>query len=462
MKSMNFPSYNTYNNFDSNLRADSNTELTLCSIVEESQDTETYCNYFGNENLLSTTILKTSCDKSSSLLQESILKKNLFGKELQTFVGGRQTDEQPLFYNFLNEQQIASITLNDNLFSESQPQQQEQEQKTQAQENFGLDELLIQSNEELNKNNFEIQNLMGQSSDLVIEPIKLDDLTCEPKQFSLFSLESSEPFQLERSLNGGVSWLNSTNNKFGFPFLNKSTNHNSVLISQPQFIEKIDFTKNLSASTNTNNNRRKRSHEEGGEEEKEENCEMRVKVEKSHKTNKKRRKNKQKEDNKQTKNLKACTNKNNKKNKCTSHKSVSTETKRRSKKTSSPKKSIKKTKKKKKIGKNQNKGSDDFFIINSVVIPTEKGKRVKIFKRRKPTRSGRLKTTNYAKKLFENWFNKHLDQHEGPYPDKKTRKMMSEKTGIPELQVTRWFGQRRRSQRILWEKNKAPKPKWVN
>ncbi|KAJ6229975.1 hypothetical protein M0813_07196 [Anaeramoeba flamelloides] len=461
---MNFTSYQTFSNYDCNQKVSSNAELTLSSLFEENNDLYSYNNYFGNENLLSTTMLKTTCDKSSSLLKESIFKKNLWENELQTVVGGSQTEEQPLFYNFWDEQQITSFTLNDNLFSVIQEQEQEQVheqvQETQTQVDFGLDELLIQSNEELNKNNFEIQNLIEKSTDLVIKTTKLDETTSKPKESSLFSLESSEPFQIERSQNEGVSWLNKTNNKFDCQFLNHSTKHNSVLLSQPQSRVKSNFTENFSSVASTNNNQRKRSYEE--EEEKEDNYVVNAKVEKRKKTNKKRRKNKQKEENKQTNNLKASTNKKNKKAKYALHGISSPQTKRRSKKTSSPKKSIKKTKNKTKKRKSRNTKNDDCFIINSVIIPTEKGQRVKILKRRKPTRSGRLKTTSQAKKIFETWFIKHTNQPEGPYPDKKTRKQMSEKTGIPELQVTRWFGQRRRSERILWEKNQVQKPKWIN
>ncbi|KAJ3451548.1 homeobox protein meis2 [Anaeramoeba flamelloides] len=88
-------------------------------------------------------------------------------------------------------------------------------------------------------------------------------------------------------------------------------------------------------------------------------------------------------------------------------------------------------------------------------------KGVKILKKKRKKRQQRLNTPKHAKSIFEKWFLDHLDDPQGPYMDKETRTQLSQITAIPELQVQRWFGQRRRSQRLRWLKGEAPKPNWI-
>ncbi|KAJ3437301.1 homeobox protein meis1 [Anaeramoeba flamelloides] len=88
-------------------------------------------------------------------------------------------------------------------------------------------------------------------------------------------------------------------------------------------------------------------------------------------------------------------------------------------------------------------------------------KGVKILKKKRKKRQQRLNTPKHAKSIFEKWFLEHLDDPQGPYMDKETRTQLSQITSIPELQVQRWFGQRRRSQRLRWLKGEAPKPNWI-
>eukprot|EP01155_Anaeramoeba_flamelloides_P030355 Anaeramoba_flamelloidesa86574_22.p1 GENE.a86574_22~~a86574_22.p1 ORF type:complete len:118 (-),score=20.07 a86574_22:520-873(-) len=88
-------------------------------------------------------------------------------------------------------------------------------------------------------------------------------------------------------------------------------------------------------------------------------------------------------------------------------------------------------------------------------------KRLTILKKQRKSRSERLRTSDEAKSIFENWFLEHINDTSGPYPCKETRKWMTEKTGIPQLQIQRWYGQRRRLQRIRWENKQAPKPNWI-
>ncbi|KAJ3436188.1 homeobox protein pknox2 [Anaeramoeba flamelloides] len=89
------------------------------------------------------------------------------------------------------------------------------------------------------------------------------------------------------------------------------------------------------------------------------------------------------------------------------------------------------------------------------------GTKVTIYKKRRKSRSQRLYTSKYGKKVLERWFFKHLYDNRGPYPNKRQRKKLSRIVEIPPLQVQRWFGQRRRLQRLRWEKGEAPKPKWA-
>ncbi|KAJ3439764.1 hypothetical protein M0812_15803 [Anaeramoeba flamelloides] len=88
-------------------------------------------------------------------------------------------------------------------------------------------------------------------------------------------------------------------------------------------------------------------------------------------------------------------------------------------------------------------------------------KRLTILKRQRKTRGERLRTSQDAKTIFEKWFNEHINDPAGPYPNQETRQWMSEKTQIPQLQIQRWYGQRRRLQRIHWQNGKAPRPNWI-
>ncbi|KAJ3424803.1 hypothetical protein M0812_27229 [Anaeramoeba flamelloides] len=87
---------------------------------------------------------------------------------------------------------------------------------------------------------------------------------------------------------------------------------------------------------------------------------------------------------------------------------------------------------------------------NFVIIAGDR-KRIKILAKKKKKRSKRLKTGQFAKSYFEKWFLENFNTERGPYPDRHTRLVMSQKTGIPELQVQRWFGQRRRLEKMKWE-----------
>ncbi|KAJ6242599.1 homeobox protein meis3-related [Anaeramoeba flamelloides] len=88
-------------------------------------------------------------------------------------------------------------------------------------------------------------------------------------------------------------------------------------------------------------------------------------------------------------------------------------------------------------------------------------KRLTILKKQRKSRSERVLTSEDAKSLFETWFLDHINDESGPYPNKETRKWMTEKTGIPHLQIQRWFGQRRRLQIMHWKNGQADKPNWI-
>ncbi|KAJ6235843.1 hypothetical protein M0813_28403 [Anaeramoeba flamelloides] len=88
----------------------------------------------------------------------------------------------------------------------------------------------------------------------------------------------------------------------------------------------------------------------------------------------------------------------------------------------------------------------------------ENNHKLKLKRRR---RSKRLRTTDFAKEIFEEWFQQHYQTKEGPYPEKETRLLLAEKTQIPELQVQRWFGQRRRMEKAKFKNNEIPKPHWL-
>ncbi|KAJ6250967.1 hypothetical protein M0813_15787 [Anaeramoeba flamelloides] len=89
------------------------------------------------------------------------------------------------------------------------------------------------------------------------------------------------------------------------------------------------------------------------------------------------------------------------------------------------------------------------------------GTKVTILKKKRKTRSKRLYTSDFGKKILEKWFNKNQSNSSGPYPSKKQRKLLSRKANIPPLQVQRWFGQRRRLERLKWENGITAKPSWV-
>ncbi|KAJ3443704.1 homeobox protein extradenticle [Anaeramoeba flamelloides] len=90
------------------------------------------------------------------------------------------------------------------------------------------------------------------------------------------------------------------------------------------------------------------------------------------------------------------------------------------------------------------------------------GTKVLILKRKRKPRSQRLYTSRYGKRVLERWFLRHLKDMGGPYPSKRQRKALSRRADIPQLQVQRWFGQRRRVQRLRWENDEAPKPNWID
>ncbi|KAJ3439164.1 homeobox protein meis2 [Anaeramoeba flamelloides] len=118
-----------------------------------------------------------------------------------------------------------------------------------------------------------------------------------------------------------------------------------------------------------------------------------------------------------------------------------------------------KSKSKIKTNKFQTKDVDWQRKTWQFVFGRKKG--IKILKKKRKKRNKRLNTPKHAKSIFEKWFLEHLNDPQGPYMDKKTRTRLSQTTSIPELQVQRWFGQRRRSQRLRWLKGEAPKPNWI-
>ncbi|KAJ3444262.1 hypothetical protein M0812_10114 [Anaeramoeba flamelloides] len=94
------------------------------------------------------------------------------------------------------------------------------------------------------------------------------------------------------------------------------------------------------------------------------------------------------------------------------------------------------------------------------IIPNDK-RGIKIIKKKRKSRGPRMNTPEFAKLIFEKWYLKNTNCKTGPYPDKDTRYRMAKKTKIPEIQVQRWFGQRRRIQKMRWKIGKIPKPIWV-
>ncbi|KAJ3447611.1 homeobox protein hhex [Anaeramoeba flamelloides] len=93
---------------------------------------------------------------------------------------------------------------------------------------------------------------------------------------------------------------------------------------------------------------------------------------------------------------------------------------------------------------------------NSLIKP--KSSKLMLKRRR---RCKRLRTTELAKNIFEKWFQDHYNDEGGPYPSKEIRLVLAEKSQIPELQVQRWFGQRRRIEKDKFKNSEIGKPKWV-
>ncbi|KAJ3438953.1 hypothetical protein M0812_14968 [Anaeramoeba flamelloides] len=431
---MNFYSYEPFINFESNL-----------ALFEEHNELDTYTNYFSNDNQLATTILLPSFDKANTLINQSFVNKNVLTNELQTHKNSYETEsnEQPLFYSSLTEQKMSPIWLNNDL--QTQP-----------------------------KTDFETQNQMFS----LVQPTNEPLLNFSNDDLDLPSNESPKPFQMEKyetenvqldfnnkhnnnnnnknknknnnnnnkigNLNQNGS-LNNQNQEIGFDFLNYS-NEISNLLPQSLTKDKMVFSEDNNLNSKA---QRKRLYEENEDE-----------IKKAAKSKMKRTTKVQTPTVDAKKIRRKTTNRKERKEpKIRTTKPSSKKTKSTNITNKTSNNSILRHRRKK---KSQKKKKNQEFEVNSIIIPTEKGKRVKIIKRKKPTRSSRLKTSEYGKKLFESWFKKHLNKPEGPYPDKNTRKMMSEKTGIPELQVTRWFGQRRRLQRMLCEKNNFTKPYWID
>ncbi|KAJ6233113.1 homeobox protein hhex [Anaeramoeba flamelloides] len=86
---------------------------------------------------------------------------------------------------------------------------------------------------------------------------------------------------------------------------------------------------------------------------------------------------------------------------------------------------------------------------------------LRILKKKRRTRKKRQNITENARKLLEKWFQRHSNDQNGPYPDRITRIRLGIRTDTPELQVQRWFGQRRRIEKSRWENGKIEKPSWM-
>ncbi|KAJ3445438.1 hypothetical protein M0812_11312 [Anaeramoeba flamelloides] len=113
------------------------------------------------------------------------------------------------------------------------------------------------------------------------------------------------------------------------------------------------------------------------------------------------------------------------------------------------------------VSKSNSLGQENWTRKRFLIVPGER-KRVRILKKKKKKRSKRLKIGQFAKNYLEQWFQENYNTQRGPYPDRNTRYKMSKVTGVPELQVQRWFGQRRRFEKLKWESEKIPKPIWGN
>ncbi|KAJ3424093.1 hypothetical protein M0812_29725 [Anaeramoeba flamelloides] len=86
---------------------------------------------------------------------------------------------------------------------------------------------------------------------------------------------------------------------------------------------------------------------------------------------------------------------------------------------------------------------------------------LRILKKKRRTRKKRQSITENARKILEKWFKRHSKDKNGPYPDRITRVRIGMRTDTPELQVQRWFGQRRRIEKSRWENGEIPKPCWI-
>ncbi|KAJ3444796.1 hypothetical protein M0812_10657 [Anaeramoeba flamelloides] len=114
---------------------------------------------------------------------------------------------------------------------------------------------------------------------------------------------------------------------------------------------------------------------------------------------------------------------------------------------------------KKKKNKKKSKPTEGWNRKTFKVLYGDK-QRVTILKIKR-TRNKRKNTTEDAKEIWESWFNNHYNEKQGPYPNKYTRNILAKKTNTPELQVQRWFGQRRRIEKERWENGEIAKPNWI-
>ncbi|KAJ6243597.1 hypothetical protein M0813_22035 [Anaeramoeba flamelloides] len=122
------------------------------------------------------------------------------------------------------------------------------------------------------------------------------------------------------------------------------------------------------------------------------------------------------------------------------------------------KKMGKKYEKKKLNKKEKEKEKEKIRNVFKLQNEQENNHKLKLKRRR---RSKRLRTTDFARGVLEEWFQQYNQTKEGPYPKKSTRLLLAEKTQTPELQVQRWFGQRRRREKLKFINNQIPKPHWL-
>ncbi|KAJ3435288.1 broad-complex core protein isoform [Anaeramoeba flamelloides] len=86
---------------------------------------------------------------------------------------------------------------------------------------------------------------------------------------------------------------------------------------------------------------------------------------------------------------------------------------------------------------------------------------LRILKKKRRRRKKRQNITKNAREILENWFKRHSNDQNGPYPDRNSRIRLGLQADTPELQVQRWFGQRRRIEKSRWENGKIEKPSWM-